>query len=228
MPVGAISEDVRNEAKFRKYASIHAEDWYRYINNICGCDAKNGDVRLIIGHHKTSRWCIATFADSTANQNPFLLEFNHVTETNVGKMYEWKHSGTAEVRTGPGVQEIEDLRDADHERTCYQNQSLFGRTISATLGEKAWNKLTAESGVVEIDDDSMDDAFPESSNQGSTGSRPSNSSTTPSTFTSANAPGQCTTLSTINNLSIDPAMRLDIICHQEIALVRYFVPNIFR
>ena len=95
MPVGAISEGVRNMAKFRKYASIQAEDWYRYINNIRGCEAKNGDVRLIIGHHKTSRWCIATFANSTANENPFRLELNHVTRTNVGKIYEWNHSGTA-------------------------------------------------------------------------------------------------------------------------------------
>ncbi|KAF8804956.1 hypothetical protein BYT27DRAFT_7105750, partial [Phlegmacium glaucopus] len=208
MPVGAISEDVRNEAIFRKYTSIHAEDWYRYINNIRGRDAKNGDVRLVIGYHKTSHWCIATFADSTAKQNPFFLEFNPLTETNVGKMYEWKHSGTAEVRSGPGDHEIEDLRkgDPDHERTTYQNQSLFGRTISATLGEDIWNKLAAESVEVEIDDDSTDDASTESSNQGSIGSKRTNSSTS-STFTSANVPGQRTALATINNISIDPAMR---------------------
>ncbi|KAF8804953.1 hypothetical protein BYT27DRAFT_7105774, partial [Phlegmacium glaucopus] len=209
MPDGAISEDVRNEAIFRKYTSIHAEDWYRYINNIRGRDAKNGDVRLVIGYHKTSHWCIATFADSTAKQNPFFLEFNPVTETNIGKMYEWKHSGTAEVRTGPGDHEIEDLRkgDPDHGRKTYQNQSLFGRTISATMGEDIWNKLAAESVEVEIDDDSTDNA-PESSNQGSIGSKRTNSSTMPPTSTSANVPGQRTALATINNISIDTVMRL--------------------
>ncbi|KAF8802926.1 hypothetical protein BYT27DRAFT_7341153 [Phlegmacium glaucopus] len=215
MRVGAISEDVRNEAIFRKYASIHAEDWYRYINNIRGCGAKNGDVRLVSGYHKTSDWCIATFAESTAKQNPFFLEFNPVTETNVGK---WKHSGTAEVRTGPGAQEIESLRkgDPDHKRKTYQNQSLFGRTISATLGEHIWNKLAAES-EVEIDDDSIDGASPasESSNQGSIGSARTNSSTMPSTSASENVPGQRTALATIDNISIDPAMTLASVSHQE-------------
>jgi len=71
------------------------------------------------------------------------------------------------VRTGPGAQEIEDLRlgDADHERTYYQNQSLFGRTLNVILAEDIWNKLAAESDAVVIDDDdSLDNASPESSN----------------------------------------------------------------
>ena len=224
MPVGAISEDVTNVLMFKKYASTHAEHWYRYIRS-CGRDVENGDVRLVTGYHKTSRWCIATFSDSTANEQPFHLEFSHVTEMNMGKMYEWKHSGTAQVRTGPGAQEIEDL-DFGHEGRHYQNQSLFGRTISATLKEDIWNELAEEFDEVEIDDDPMDDA-PESSNQGSTGSRRANSPTTPSTSLSANAPGQ-RTLAMINNISTDPAIRLVSDFHQETTLVRNFISNIFR
>ena len=107
MPVGAISDDVTNVLTLKKYASTHAEHWYRSIKSR-GRDVENGDVRLVTGYHRTSRWCIPTFSDSTANEQPFHLEFNHVTETNMGKMYEWKHPGTAQVRTGPGVQEMED------------------------------------------------------------------------------------------------------------------------
>ena len=224
MPVGAISEDVTNELAFKKYASTHAEHWYRYIKSR-GRDVENGDVRLVTGYHKTSRWCMATFSDSTANEQPFLLELNHVTETNMGKIYEWKHCGTAQVRTGPGAQEIEDL-DPGHEGRHYQNQSLFGRTISATLKKDVWNELAEEFDKVEIDDDSKDDA-PESSNQGSTGSRRANSSTAPSTSGSANVPGQ-RTLAMINNISTNPVIRLVSDLHQETTLVRNFISNIFR
>ena len=224
MPVGAISEDVTNVLTFKKYASTHAEHWYRYIKS-CGRDVKNGDVRLVTGYHKTSRWCIATFSDSTANEQPFHLEFNHVNETNVGKMYEWKHSGTAQVRTGPGAQEIKDL-DPGHEGRSYQNQSLFGRTISATLKEDIWNELAEEFDKIEIDDDPMDDA-PESSNQGSMGSRRANSSTTFSTSASANTLGQ-RTLAMTNNISRDLAIRLVSDFHQKTTLVRNLISNIFR
>jgi hypothetical protein len=225
MPVGAISEDVANVLTFKKYASTHAEHWYRYIIKSRGREVENGNVRLVTGYHKTSRWCIATFSDSTANEQPFHLEFNGVTETNMGKMYEWNHSGTAQVRTGPGAQEIVDLGPG-HEGRPFQNQSLFGRTISATLKEDIWNELAEECDRVEIVDGSMDDA-PESSNQGPTGSRRANSSTTPSTSASANAPGQ-RTLAMINNISTHPAIRLVSDFHQETTLVRNFISNIFR
>lgn len=228
MPIGAISEDVMNEAIFKKYVRIHAEDWYRYINNIRGRDAKNGDLRLVTGYHKTSSWCIATFANSTANEKPFHLEFNHVSETNAGKVYKWKHSGTAEVRTGPGPQEIQDLRrgDPDHEGRNYQNQALFARTISATLRENIWNEIAAEFDKVDVDDDSVDDTPPESSNQGFTGSTRTNS-TTYSTSTSANAPGQRTTLAMTNDMSMSPFNQLTDSL-QEPTMVCNFLSDVFR
>jgi hypothetical protein len=226
MPVGAISEDVTQIVRFKRYASIHAEDWYRYIIS-CGHEVKNGGVRLVTGYHKTSRWCIATFADSTASEQPFHLEFNPVTETNIGNMCEWKYTGTAQVRTGPGAQELEDL-DPDHEGGIYRNQSVFGRMICSTLQDNIWKKLADK---VEIDGDSMDNSPPESSNRGFTASRQTNfsSSTTPSTSTSANAPGQRTALAMIDNISMDPVIRLEgDDSHQETSLVPTFIPDNFK
>lgn len=228
MPVGAISEDVAKIITFKKYALIHAEDWYRYIIS-CGRDVKNGDVRLVTGYHKSSHWCIATFANSTENDSqPFHLEFNHVTETNIGKVYEWRHSGTAQVRTGPGPQE--DL-DPDHKGRTYRNQSLFGRMICATLQENIWNELAEEFDKIEIDGDSTDgdatDDNPGPSNQGPTGSRRTNSSTTPSTSTSAHAPGQ-RSLAMIDNISTDPVIRSVSDSHQETTFVRNFTSDVFR
>jgi hypothetical protein len=231
MPVGAISKDVTQVARFKRYASIHAEDWYRYIIS-CGHEVKNGGVRLVTGYHKTSRWCIATFADSTANEQPFHLEFNPVTETNIGKMCEWKYTGTAQFRTGPGAQELEDL-DPDHEGGIYQNQSVFGRMICSTLQENIWNELAVEFDNMEIDDstdgDSADDYPPESSNRGFRGSRQAKSSTAPSTSTSANAPGQRTALAMIDNISMDPVRLVDDSeSHRQTALVRKFIPDILK
>jgi hypothetical protein len=225
MPVGATSKDLLTRAKFQKYASIHAEDWYRYIISL-GREVKNGDVRLVTGYHKTSRWGIATFAHSTANEQPSLLEFNHVAETNIGKVYEWKHSGTAQVRTGPGAQEL------DPEGNFYENQSLFGRMICATLQENIWNELAVEFDNIELDyatdDDSTDDVPPESSNQGSAGSGLTDFSTTRSTSTSANAPSQ-RTLAILDNVSMHPAIQLASDFRQETASgsVRNLIPDIF-
>ena len=146
-------------------------------------------------------------------------------------MCEWKYTGTAQVRTGPGAQELEDL-DPDHEGGIYQNQSVFGRMICPTLQENIWNELAAEFDNIEIDDstdgDSTDDSPPESSNRGLRGSRQAKSSTTPSTSTSANAPGQRIALAMIDNIPMDPVIRLVDDCHRETTLVRKFIPDVFK
>jgi len=62
MPQGAHAEDLANVSQFRQYFS-NAESWYRYINNIRGRDAKNDDMRLVIGCDKTSSWGMATLSN---------------------------------------------------------------------------------------------------------------------------------------------------------------------
>ena len=49
MPRGARSEHLGNSARFREYAAANVADWYRFINGPRGREAKNGDVRLVVG-----------------------------------------------------------------------------------------------------------------------------------------------------------------------------------
>ena len=52
MPQGAHAEDLVNISRFRQYISANAESWYKFVNNIRGREARNGDVRLVIGCDK--------------------------------------------------------------------------------------------------------------------------------------------------------------------------------
>ena len=57
----------------------------------------------------------------------------------------------AEVRAGPDSQEVEDLRLNESERdVTYRNQCLFMETLSATLDDDLWNKVSLESGLLSV------------------------------------------------------------------------------
>ena len=54
MPRGARSEELGNLAMFREYAAANVANWYRFVNGPRGHEAKNGDIRLVVGFDKTS------------------------------------------------------------------------------------------------------------------------------------------------------------------------------
>ena len=111
MPQGARAEDLANVSKFRQYLSANAKSWYRYVNDERGREARNGDVRLVIGCDKASSWGMATFANSTAQD--FHLIFKPTSQSGPGQTYEWEYSGTVDTRTGPDPRETEALRSTD-------------------------------------------------------------------------------------------------------------------
>jgi len=141
MPHGAHAEDLTNVSHFRKYFSANAESWYRYANNIDGREAKNGDVRLVIGCDKTSSWGMATFSNSTAQD--FHLKFKPTSESGSRRTYGWEYSAMVDARVGPDPEELEELRstDASGDSSVYKNQCLFVRTLNATLRDDVWKGL---------------------------------------------------------------------------------------
>lgn len=151
MPDGSYSIDLGNVAKFRRYMATNAENWYRYANGVRGREALNGEVRLVIGCHKTTSWGMATFSD-LRERKEFRLRFKPTGESSVGRRtYGWDYTGIAEVRAGPDQQETEDLRvgdESDDRHQLYRNQCLFLRTLNVTLRSDIWDKLMAE---LEID-----------------------------------------------------------------------------
>ncbi|KIM47217.1 hypothetical protein M413DRAFT_23455 [Hebeloma cylindrosporum] len=152
MPQGAYSEKLGNVALFKNYLSVHSESWYKYVNGVRGREAKNGDVRLVIGCDKSATWGMATFSNLTEHNNALRLKFKAIGERSFGRTYGWEYSGMAEVRAGPDPQEIEDLRmNEEAERdVVYKNLCLFMETLNAKLNDDVWNKLSSESGMLSV------------------------------------------------------------------------------
>jgi hypothetical protein len=141
MPQGADAEDLANISRFRRYLSANAESWYKYVNDVRGREARNGDVRLVIGCDKASSWGMATFANSTAQD--FHLKFKPTGESGPRPTYGWEYSGMVEARAGPMPEETEALRSSDDSgySGVYKNQCLFVRTLNATLRDDVWQGL---------------------------------------------------------------------------------------
>ncbi|KAF8956505.1 hypothetical protein BDZ97DRAFT_1851213 [Flammula alnicola] len=150
MPEGAIALDLENVPRFRAYAAANVENWYRYVNGPRGREAKNGEVRLVIGCDKTSTWGMAALTNLTQHKVNY-LKFRTLEEARSDPslpLYTWEYSGMAEVRVGPDVEEIEELKRNDQSDLAingkYWNQCLFVRTLNLTLDNAAWQELNRD------------------------------------------------------------------------------------
>jgi hypothetical protein len=144
MPDGAFHEELGNMTKFRDYVSVHALNWYKFVNGPRGREAQNGDVRVVVGCYKTTRWGMATFANtSSAQQSNLRFQFRQQqSQHNAGTVYVWEHSGIAEVRVGPEPGENEELGETPAHQL--PNQCLFLHTLSATLSDIQWAEAFPE------------------------------------------------------------------------------------
>ena len=151
MPQGARSEDLGNLARFREYAAANVANWYRFANGPRGREAKNGDIRLVIGFDKTTSWGIATFSNQTQH-NSCLLKFGR-SEGDSASTYTWsEYSGVADVRAGPNSDRIDRLRiDSDPPDVQFENQCLFVRTLNVTLADDVWAEIHSSSGCIPVD-----------------------------------------------------------------------------
>ena len=154
MPRGARSEDLGEMATFREYASANVANWYRYVNGPRGREAKNGELRLVVGFDKTTSWGIATFANQT-QQNSCRLKFGPSQGDFASTSYTWsqlEYSGVADVKAGPDSDEIDELRiDSDPSDVQFENQCLFVRTLNATLADDVWADIHSTSGSIPVD-----------------------------------------------------------------------------
>lgn len=133
MPDGASHEDIRHLSKFREYAALHANSWYKYANGTMGREIENGELHLVTGCDKTSAWGIATFSGHGVSQDsPHLITFN--TEQGPdGLTCSWDHSGQVDVKACPASP----LSPQDRLR----NQCTFLRSHTVSLSEEEWAKL---------------------------------------------------------------------------------------
>ena len=155
LPDGSNSEDLGNKKKLQDYLSVHGEEMYRCALNQHGRIIKNGDLRVVSGHDKTTNWGMAAFSNSTgeSDSESFRLKFRP-RDPGVGRRtHSWQSSDTAEVKAGPGMREILALQNSDPSRQHveYENQTVFVRTENITLSKETWNKLLSESGTGDIE-----------------------------------------------------------------------------
>ena len=54
MPEGAVAYHLKNIPAFREYVAANVGKWYKFVNSVRGCKAKNGDVRLVSHQDKVS------------------------------------------------------------------------------------------------------------------------------------------------------------------------------
>jgi hypothetical protein len=152
LPEGAFARDLENIPRIRAYAAANVESWYRYINGPRGREAKNGEVRLVIGCDKTTAWGMAAVSSQNQHKVHLLkycsIEGGHNTTSSPIPLYKWECSGYAVAQVGPGLQEIEDLKRNDASEAAvrgkYRNQGLFLRTLNLTLNDEVFAAISQE------------------------------------------------------------------------------------
>ena len=146
MPRGARSEDLRNLATFREYESTNVTNWYRYANGLRGLEAKNGELRLVVGFDKTTSWGIATFENQT-QQNSCRLKFG--PSKGPASTHEWlEYSGDVVPKAGP---DPDGLRINSLSDLQFENQCLFVRTLNTTLADDVWADIHSTSCSIPAD-----------------------------------------------------------------------------
>jgi len=163
MPEGAVSYDLENIPAFRNYVAANVEKWYKFVNGVRGREAKNGDIRLVIGCDKTTSWGMAALINVTQHKVS-QLKFKATENSSVKSTrpsYTWDYSGMAEVRVGPHIEEVNALRNSDDPFDAtppsdeeFSNQCLFIRTLNTTLNDEAWKELNDNLGSTNVLDSS--------------------------------------------------------------------------
>lgn len=153
LPNGANSKDVDDKTLYRSYARLNAENWYTYTNQIRGREARNGDIRLVVGTTSARSWGMAIFS-GLANEAPipcfkFSPRPQNVVSLNLTPAHRWEYHARAskvELKSGPDKEEIDRLMEFDQRRgKCevleYKNQCLFIRTINITFQRSIWDRM---------------------------------------------------------------------------------------
>jgi hypothetical protein len=151
LPDGAIARNLRNVRRFKAYAAANLENWYQYINGAHGREAKNSELRLVIGCDKTTSWGMAAVANNIQNK---VHQLNYCPIGNDGDttapipQYKWEYTGLAEARVGPSLQDVRDLeRNNDSNAAVdgkYWNQCLFIRTMNLALDDDVFTAINQE------------------------------------------------------------------------------------
>ncbi|KAF9471385.1 hypothetical protein BDN70DRAFT_575777 [Pholiota conissans] len=154
LPDGFVAHDLENLPQIQAYAAANIESWYRYINGTCGRQAKNGEIRLVIGCDKTTSWGMAVI-DSPEQPTHHQLRFRPVesgtpstSSSSPIPLHTWDYAGFVDAKVGPYPEDIALLREDDDSAAAttgkYSNQCLFIRTLNLTLRDDIFASINDE------------------------------------------------------------------------------------
>ena len=132
--------------------AANVKRWYKYINGPRGREAKNGDVRLVVGCDKATSWGMASLSNVAQHSQLKFKPLAAQSSSSSGSGYAaWEYSGVGNVKVGPDQKEIDELRREDpndsHPGDKYLNQCLFVRTLNVTLNDGDWENLNQGIGI---------------------------------------------------------------------------------
>ncbi|KAF9485679.1 hypothetical protein BDN70DRAFT_870993, partial [Pholiota conissans] len=154
-PDGAMTINFRNVHLIRRYAYEHLSNWYRFANGPRGLELKNGELHLVTGCDKATSWGMAAIANVESERHSLKYYLSPGDRGSDIPLYEWEYTGHTEARVGPDLEEIEELRQTDHDpeeagigvvgrEGKFYNQCLFVRTLKLTLDEDEFQTIGQE------------------------------------------------------------------------------------
>ncbi|KIL56465.1 hypothetical protein M378DRAFT_89246 [Amanita muscaria Koide BX008] len=129
LPLGATRFEAKNKATFKRLATRHAENWYRYTNLTKDRDAPNGSLYIVTSCIKCTDWGIAVFDRPSESQDYLRLETGRSN-------YSWQGSGAYIAKVAPN------LGSADSDAAGIPNQCIFLRGYKIMLPEDTWDNIT--------------------------------------------------------------------------------------
>lgn len=125
LPEGAFMQELTNLSSLRDYVSVHAENWYKFVNDTCCYEANNGDVRLIVGFDKATSW--EMIMRSTVSRPIARLESNG------------EHPQPPKNVTVEAVRSV--FKPYPPKPNSPRNQAMFVRTLNVMLSNELWEEL---------------------------------------------------------------------------------------
>ncbi|KIL56460.1 hypothetical protein M378DRAFT_89245, partial [Amanita muscaria Koide BX008] len=134
LPLGATRFEAKNKASFKRLATRHAENWYRYTVLTRDRDAPNGSLYIVTSCIKCTDWGIAVF-DRPSNPQDYLRFTTNEENQNGQSKYRWKGSGAYIPKVALN-QGSADSNDADG-----PNQCVFLRGYKIMLRKDIWDNI---------------------------------------------------------------------------------------
>ena len=178
-PEGSITTDLQTARRFHAYADANVESWYRFVNGTRGMDAKNGELRLVLGCDKATSYGTAVISNITPQRTNYLKFQPSESTSSSAPLYHWESSGLAEYRVGPDPTQVAVLREDDTSNVSiggsYLNLCIFVRTLNLTLKDEILAAINREIEVAEKQQNKL------GKNTGSTSQSNPNAEASPST-----------------------------------------------